>query len=86
MKHVSIKEAKDRLTVLARQVEKGARITITRNGQPVMDWVPHQTKKGLDFEALRRWKAEKGYVRVAGPVPSDFDDPLPEDFLIRPTR
>jgi prevent-host-death family protein len=86
MRHISIKTAKDRLPAIVREAESGARIVITRNGKPVADLVPHEEGKGgLDFEALERWKTERGYARLVGPIPYDFDDPLPEDFLIRPT-
>ena len=81
MKHVSIKEAKDTLPALVRAVEAGERVVITRNGQPVADVVPHKRKGGVDFEGLRRWKEERGIDRLAGPLPDDFDDPLPWDFL-----
>lgn len=84
MKMVSIKQAKDQLTALARAVEAGERVVITRNGEPVVDLVPHQKRGGLDFERLRRWKEEKGYGRIVGRISPDFDDPLPEDFLITP--
>ena len=40
MTTVSIKEAKDKLTALARRVEKGETVTVTRNGKPVFDLVP----------------------------------------------
>lgn len=83
VKMVSIKEAKDKLSQLAREVEAGERVVITRNGKPVMELGPPK-KRGLDFEALARWKAERGIDRVFGPIPDDFDDPLPEDFLITP--
>lgn len=87
MKHVSIKVAKDRLPAMVRDAEKGERIVITRNGRPAADLVPHQKRKGgIDFEALDRWKKEHGYTQVVGPIPDDFDDPLPEDFLIAPIR
>lgn len=87
MKHVSIREAKDRLPAIVREAEGGERIVITRNGKPVADVVPHQKKKGgLDFEALERWKKERGITRIVGDIPEDFDDPLPEDFLITPLR
>lgn len=87
MKHVSIREAKDRLPAIVREAEAGERIVITRNGKPVADVVPHQKKKGgLDFEALERWKKERGITRIVGDIPEDFDDPLPEDFLITPLR
>lgn len=86
MEMVPIKEAKNKLTALGRRAEAGERIVVTRNGKPAFDLVPHQGKKGgLNWEALRKWKAERGLPRVmAGPIPPDFDDPLPEDFLITP--
>lgn len=85
MKHVSIKEAKDTLPALVRAAEEGERIVITRNGKPVAEVVRHEKKGGLDFDGLRRWKRKHGYTLVAGPIPEDFDDPLPEDFLITPS-
>jgi prevent-host-death family protein len=81
---VSIKEAKNRLTELARLAEKGETVVITRNGKPVADLVPHKKKGGLDFEALERFKKERGIDKIVTHVSPDFDDPLPEDFLLRP--
>ncbi|MBV9884846.1 MAG: type II toxin-antitoxin system prevent-host-death family antitoxin [Sphingomonadaceae bacterium] len=85
MKHVSIKEAKDHLPALVRAAEQGERVVITRNGKPVAEVIPHKRKGGIDFEALQAWKRKRGYTRLAGPIPADFDDPLPEDFLITPS-
>ncbi len=85
MRHVSIKQAKDQLPSLVRDVEDGERVIITRNGRPVAEVIPHKRRGGIDLDALDRWKKEKGYVRLVGPIPDDFDDPLPEDFLIRPS-
>ncbi len=84
MTTVSIKEAKNRLTVLARLVEKGETVTVTRNGQPILDLVPHRKKPGLDFEALEEYKRKHGIDRIFGYVAEDFDEPLPEDFLLKP--
>lgn len=86
MKHVPIKIAKDQLTQLTREAEAGEHIVITRNGRPVAELGPVRKRGGVDFEALERWKKERGYTRVAGPIPPDFDDPLPEDFLITPMK
>jgi prevent-host-death family protein len=86
MKQVSIKTAKDQLPAMVRQAETGERIVITRHGKPVADLVQHERKGGIDFEGLERWKKEHGYPVLVGPVPDDFDDPLPEDFLITPLR
>jgi len=82
MKLFSIKEAKDQLPALVRAVESGEQVTITRNGKPVVDVIPHKRKGGIDFEGFRRWKEENGIDQIVGPIPEDFDDPLPEDFLI----
>lgn len=85
MKTVGIKEAKNRFVELAREAERGEKIIVTRNGVPVVELNPYKPKKsGLDFEALRRWKRERGVDRIFGEPAPDFDDPLPEDFLISP--
>ncbi len=81
---VSMKEAKNRLTELARRVEAGERVTITRNGQPVLDLVSHVKKGGLDLEAGRRYLRSLGGDSFFSYVAPDFDDPLPEDFLLQP--
>jgi prevent-host-death family protein len=81
---VSMKEAKNRLTELARRVEAGERVTITRNGKPVLDLVPHAVKGGINLEAGRRFLRERGVTSFFNYVSPDFDDPLPEDFLLRP--
>jgi prevent-host-death family protein len=81
---VSIKQARDRLAALARSVEKGQTVTVTRNGKPVLDLVPHNGKGGLSFAAgeayLRKHRVKLKEPRIA----EDLDEPLPEDFLLRP--
>lgn len=85
MKTVSIRDAKNRLTELAREVEEGETITVTRNGRPVFDLVPHKPRRGgLRWEAIDEFKRKYKLRTIVGPIPEDFDDPLPEDFLIRP--
>ena len=84
MKQFSIREAKNQLPALVRAVELGERVVITRNGKPVVDVVPHEKRGGIDFEALRKWKRERGLPEVFAEISGDFDDPLPEDFLISP--
>lgn len=83
MTQVPIREAKNKLTELARRVEAGESITVTRNGKPVMDLVPAR-KGGVDWAGLDAYKREKGITNFFGDIPADFDDPLPEDFLITP--
>jgi prevent-host-death family protein len=84
MTTVSIKEAKDCLTSLARKVEKGETVTVTRNGKPVLDLVPHRPKGGLNMEAGMEYLRKNGIKQGTPYVADDFDDPLPEDFLLRP--
>lgn len=84
MVQIPIREAKNRLTELARRVEGGERITVTRNGKPVMELVPAEKKGGINWEGLEAYKKEHGIQNFFGDIPADFDDPLPEDFLITP--
>ncbi|MGJ0621480.1 MAG: type II toxin-antitoxin system Phd/YefM family antitoxin [Methylocystis sp.] len=84
MTTVSIKDAKNRLTELARRVEKGETIVVTRNGRPAFDLVPHQRKTGLRLEAVDEFKKRHGLKSLVTFVAEDFDAPLPEDFLLRP--
>ena len=81
---VSIKDAKNRLTELARQVEKGETIVVTRNGKPVFDLVPHQPKRGLRLDAVDEFKKRHGLQSIVTFIAEDYDAPLPEDFLLRP--
>jgi prevent-host-death family protein len=84
MKHVSIKEAKDRLPALVREVESGTRVVITRNGKPVAEVVPHKERVGLNWEAIEDWKKERGVASLVTYIAPDFDEPLPENFLSTP--
>jgi prevent-host-death family protein len=84
MKTVSIREAKNRLTELAREVENGETILVTRNGSPVMELTAPRKRKGLNLEALEAYKRERGIDSIVTYIAEDFDDPLPEDFLLRP--
>ncbi len=84
MTTVSIKEAKDRFTQLVREAEKGVTVTVTRNGEPVADLVPHKKKRGRNWAAGEAFLRKHGVDRLVREIPPDFDDPLPEDFLLRP--
>ena len=84
MKTVSIRDAKNRLTELAREVEAGETIVVTRNGRPVFDLVPHRKRGGLDFAAGEAYLAARGITNPVPFIADDFDAPLPEDFLLRP--
>ena len=84
MTAVSIKEAKNRLSELARRVEAGETVVVTRNGKPVMELVPPKRKGGIDLEAGAKFLREHGVTQFFSYVAEDFDDPLPEDFLLKP--
>ncbi len=79
---VSIRDAKNRLTELARHVEAGETIVVTRNGRPVFDLVPHQPRTGLRLEAIDAFKQRHGVSSIVPFIAEDFDDPLPDDFLL----
>ena len=84
MKTVSIKQANSRLSELIHEAEKGETITLTRNGTPVAEIKSIKKKGGIDWEAGEAFLKARGVDRVASWISPDFDDPLPEDFLITP--
>ena len=84
MSQLSIREAKNRLTEIARRVEAGETIVVTRNGLPVFDLVPHKPRTGLRLEAIDAFRARHGIGAIVSFISPDFDEPMPEDFLSRP--
>jgi prevent-host-death family protein len=84
MRTVSIRDAKNRLTELARKVENGETIVVTRNGRPVLDLVPHRPQLGLCLAALAEFKERNGMGRAVTSMPATFDEPLAEDALLKP--
>ncbi len=83
--YISVKDAKNQLSELLHRAEAGEKVILTRHGKPVVELVPHSGKGGIDFEAGKRWMEEHGIEKVVSYISPDFDDPLPEDFLITPT-
>jgi prevent-host-death family protein len=84
MRTVSINLAKDRLTGLARQVEKGETVVVTCNGKPIFDLVPRRQAGGLNLNAVGAFKRKHGIRAIVTHIADDFDAPLTEDFLWRP--
>jgi prevent-host-death family protein len=82
MKTVSIREAKNRLTELARAVENGETLTVTRHGKPIFDIVPHKPRGGLNFEAGRIFREKLGIGTFFTDIAPDFDEPLPDAFWL----
>ena len=81
---VPISQARRRLSALARLVEAGETIVVTRKGRPVFDIVPHRPRGGINLEAIEAFKREHGLERLVDYIADDFDEPLPEDFLLQP--
>ena len=81
---IALEEAGTELAELAARVEGGETVVVTRAGKPVLDLVPRRSGGGFDLEAGEAFLRAKGIVRTPGFISDDFDDPLPEDFLIRP--
>jgi prevent-host-death family protein len=80
--HVTMKEAKNRFTELARRAEAGEAVTVTRHGKPVCTIAPTPAKKGgVNFAAGEAWLKARGIAREESWVSDDFDDLLdPEAF------
>ena len=81
MTTVSIRKAKNRLTELARRVERGETVVVTRNRRPVLDLVPHQPRTGLDLRAVDRFKAKYGIAQIVPGISPDFDGTWPRTFF-----
>jgi len=73
MRTVNIFEAKTQLSKLVTTVEGGEDVIIARAGKPVARLTQLKPEKKPIIYGLM-----KGKIWVA----DDFDDPLPEDFLI----
>ncbi len=86
-REVPVKEAKAKLTELLRAAEAGERIVLTRHGKPVADLVPHvdvvEEKPMSVLERVAAWHKANPSKKI-GWVSDDFDDQLPEDFLLQP--
>jgi prevent-host-death family protein len=84
MIHVSLSTAQTDLPELARRVERGETIVVTRDGEPVLDLSPHRRRTGLRLEAIEDFKRRHGLASIFPVITGDFDDPLPEDILLQP--
>ena len=87
-REVPVKEAKAKLTELLRAAEAGERIVLTRHGKPVADLVPHgvgqvEEKPMSVLERVKAWHKANPSPDI-GWIADDFDDQLPEDFLLQP--
>jgi antitoxin (DNA-binding transcriptional repressor) of toxin-antitoxin stability system len=60
---VTIAEAKNKLTQLIRQAEKGERVTICRHGSPVVDLV----RTGVAAHQPRRFATLRSKIQIHDP-------------------
>jgi prevent-host-death family protein len=79
----------ERFDELVHEVEQGETVVVTRDGKPVFNLVPSEKtpaekKGGIDFDAMQSYMRSIGVDDPFPYVAEDFDDPLPEDFLLRP--
>ena len=85
MRSVTMKQARDQLPALTRLAQAGSSVVITRRGEPVANLVPHApTRGGVNFAVFENLAKEKGLASLVISQADDFDDPLPEDFLLTP--
>ena len=84
MKTITLHEAQDRLPELAAEVEAGETIVVTREGRPSFELTPCRKKRGLNLAAGQAFLREIGVADAFPYVSEDFDEPLPEDFLLQP--
>ena len=95
MEKVSFEQLEERLAELTERVEAGETVVVTRGGKPVLELVPAKPKaktrivrakhkEGLNWQAIEEWKRELGVDKLVTYISPDFDDPLPEDFLLQP--
>ena len=79
MKHVPIKEAEGRLQELVSQLEAGEKLVLTKDGEAIAELSlgNGERRGGVNWEALERWKKERGVDRIVTYIAEDSDDPLP---------
>ena len=76
--HVNVHDAKTHFSALLERVRVGEEIIIAKAGTPVARLGP----LGPAERGTRQPGSRAGRMRMS----EDFDDPLPEDFLIREPR
>ena len=73
----NIHEAKTQFSKLIAAVERGERVTICRNGKPVVECIPTRSVKPFPFGG---WKAltkdQEGYDHMIEPTDDDLLDDM----------
>jgi len=84
MATISVLDAKERLAELVQEVEAGETIVLTRDGEPVAEIKAHGGRIARWRGAIADFKKKHGVETIFPEIPENFDDPLPEDILLRP--
>ena len=84
MPTVNIYEAKTQLSKLVDLAEGGTDVVIARNGKPVARLTALEPARKAQSHEERLKALGFGALEGKGWIADDFDDPLPEDFLIQP--
>jgi hypothetical protein len=74
----TVSEARPQMEDLLRRAEQGETITIEPDEA--------KQKTGIDFERGDAYLKSLGVTKAVLWISPDFDDPLPEDFLITPEK
>lgn len=61
---MSVREARAQFAAALAAVERGERVTITKNGKPVAELVAPPVKKGFDWERAEQVRKELGIEQV----------------------
>lgn len=78
---MSVREARAQFAYALAAAQRGERVTITKNGEPVAELGPPSPKKGgFDWNRLERTRRELGLDKYDGPPLDEtwresFDDP-----------
>lgn len=70
---VGIFEAKNRLSELVTEVERGATVLLTRNGRPVAELVPVR-EKNRDADAAMQWLLSRRWSLGGATIRDLIDD------------
>lgn len=80
---LSVREARAQFAAALAAVEKGERVVITKNGQPVAELCPPTVKKGgIDWEKLAAVRKEFGWEDATIEFDPAFDDPAVSRALL----
>ena len=73
---MSVREARAQFATALDAVEKGERVTITKNGKVVAELGPPTVKKGgLDWDKLETVRRKFGWENATVEFDPSFDDP-----------